>query len=61
VHQLSIRDFEEFCVSRGFEILGRKIADPARSPWKQAIVRRFPNLLAVTPVYLLRKSGRAKS
>lgn len=55
IHQLSLRDLEEFCSSRGFKILKMQVIGAPNSAWKQWLVSRFPNLFAVSALYLLEK------
>ncbi len=54
IHQLSVRDFEEFCRRQKIKITGKYHFFPKQLSFvPRAILERFPDLLATTSIYLL--------
>lgn len=56
IHQLSLKDFEEFVLSHGFKIEKTVPVNLPKAWWKRFLAKRFPNLFVVTCIYLLRKA-----
>lgn len=56
IHQLSIKDFEDFCKINNLNILKTKHIYPNKIICiPEKILKKFPNLFAVTGIYLLGK------
>ena len=56
IHQLSIRDFYDFCAKNGFEILSFQpsIKDSFFSKVKCKLIKMFPNALGNVCMFLIR-------
>ncbi|MGE0617055.1 MAG: methionine biosynthesis protein MetW [Bacteriovoracia bacterium] len=53
IHQLGVRDFEDYVAAQGWRILDRRHLGSSRTGWKQGLVQKFPGLLAITSIYHL--------
>lgn len=54
IHQLSMKDFEEYCWANKSRILARKYLHVPKNPFRRFLFYRFPNLFASTVIYLLK-------
>lgn len=54
IHQLSYRDFTEFCQSQSLEILGFRAVREKEGGWRSLLIKKWPNLFSQTCLFLLK-------